>query len=150
MYKRQGEELARIEHLRDRGRQVLAAWLAREQHALDTVRARPALADPGSGLADRSREVDALRDRARRTLVHRLDRAGDDLGHQLARVRSMSPLATLRRGYAVVQDADGHVLSSVAQAVPGQSLQVRVVDGRVAVEVTGTTEDPIHDQQESA
>jgi hypothetical protein len=42
------------------------------------------------------------------------------------------------------------VLSSVAQAVPGQSLQVRVVDGRVAVEVTGTTEDPIHDQQESA
>src|SRR5689334_1732765 len=145
-----GEELARIEHLRDRGRQVLAAWLAREQHALDTVRARPALADPGSGLADRSREVDALRDRARRTLVHRLDRAGDDLGHQLARVRSMSPLATLRRGYAVVQDADGHVLSSVAQAVPGQSLQVRVVDGRVAVEVTGTTEDPIHDQQESA
>jgi len=145
-----GEELARIDHLRGRGRQVLAAWLAREQHALDTVRARPALADPGSGLADRSYEIDALRDRARRTLGHRLDRAGDDLGHQLARVRSMSPLATLRRGYAVVQDADGHVLSSVAQATAGQSLQVRVVDGRVAVEVTGTTHDPIHEQQESA
>jgi exodeoxyribonuclease VII large subunit len=129
---------------------VLAAWLTREQHALDTVRARPALADPGSGLDDRSREVDALRDRGRRTLAHQLDRAGDDLGHRLARVRSMSPLATLRRGYAVVQDADGHVLTSVTQAAPGQSLQVRVVDGRVAVEVTGTTDDPIHDQQESA
>ena len=145
-----GEEFARIEHLRGRGRQVLAAWLAREQHALDTVRARPALADPGSGLDDRSREVDALRDRGRRTLAHQLDRAGDDLGHRLARVRSMSPLATLRRGYAVVQDADGHVLTSVKQAAPGQSLQVRVADGRVAVEVTGTTDDPIHDQQESA
>ena len=145
-----GEEVARIEHLRGRGRQVLAAWLAREQHALDTVRARPALADPGSGLDDRSREVDALRDRGRRTLAHQLDRAGDDLGHRLARVRSMSPLATLRRGYAVVQDADGHVLTSVTQAAPGQSLQVRVADGRVAVEVTGTTDDPIHDQQESA
>src|SRR6185436_8881695 len=35
-----GEEVARIEHLRGRGRQVLAAWLTREQHALDTVRAR--------------------------------------------------------------------------------------------------------------
>jgi exodeoxyribonuclease VII large subunit len=145
-----GEEVARIEHLRGRGRQVLAAWLAREQHALDTVRARPALADPGSGLDDRSREVDALRDRGRRTLAHQLDRAGDDLGHRLARVRSMSPLATLRRGYAVVQDADGHVLTSVTQTAPGQSLQVRVADGRVAVEVTGTTDDPIHDQQESA
>jgi exodeoxyribonuclease VII large subunit len=145
-----GEEVARIEHLRGRGRQVLAAWLAREQHALDTVRARPALADPGSGLDDRTREVDALRDRGRRSLAHQLDRAGDDLGHRLARVRSMSPLATLRRGYAVVQDADGHVLTSVAQAAVGQSLQVRVADGRVAVEVTGTTDDPIHDQQESA
>ena len=145
-----GEEVARIEHLRGRGRQVLAAWLAREQHALDMVRARPALADPGSGLHDRSREVDALRDRGRRTLTHQLDRAGDDLGHRLARVRSMSPLATLRRGYAVVQDADGHVLTSVTQTAPGQSLQVRVADGRVAVEVTGTTDDPIHDQQESA
>jgi exodeoxyribonuclease VII large subunit len=145
-----GEEVARIEHLRGRGRQVLAAWLAREQHALDTVRARPALADPGSGLDDRSREVNALRDRGRRTLAHQLDRAGDDLGHRLARVRSMSPLATLRRGYAVVQDADGHVLTSVTQTAPGQSLQVRVADGRVAVEVTGTTDDPIHDQQESA
>jgi hypothetical protein len=38
----------------------------------------------------------------------------------------------------------------VAQAAVGQSLQVRVADGRVAVEVTGTTDDPIHDQQESA
>jgi exodeoxyribonuclease VII large subunit len=145
-----GEEVARIEHLRSRGRQVLAAWLTREQHALDTVRARPALADPGSSLDDRSREVDALRDRGRRTLAHQLDRAGDDLGHRLARVRSMSPLATLRRGYAVVQDAEGHVLTSVTQTAPGQQLQVRVADGRVAVEVTGTTDDPIHDQQESA
>src|SRR3954447_25963864 len=36
------EELARIEQLRDRGRRLLEAWLTREQHALDAVRARPA------------------------------------------------------------------------------------------------------------
>src|SRR4051812_7650333 len=133
------EELARVEHLRERGRQVLGAWLAREQHALDTVRGRPVLADPGSTLDDRSREVDGLRDRARRTVHHQLDRAGDDLGHQLARVRGMSPLATLRRGYAVVQDAQGHVVTSVGQTGPDQPLQVRVADGRIGVLVTGTT-----------
>ena len=132
------EETLRIEHLRDRSRQFVAAWLAREQHALDTVRARPALADPGSGLVARAEEVDALRDRARRTLTHQLDRAGNDLGHQLARVRGMSPLATLQRGYAVLQDADGHVLTSVDQAVVGSPLQVRVADGRIGVAVTDT------------
>jgi exodeoxyribonuclease VII large subunit len=133
------EEIARVEHLRARGRQVLGAWLAREQHALDTVRARPVLADPGSGLDERAREVDALRDRARRTVHHQLDRAGNDLGHQLARVRGMSPLATLRRGYAVVQDADGHVVTSVGQTAPDEPLQVRVADGRIGVVVSGTT-----------
>jgi exodeoxyribonuclease VII large subunit len=133
------EEIARVEHLRARGRQVLGAWLAREQHALDTVRARPVLADPGSGLDERAREVDALRNRARRTVHHQLDRAGNDLGHQLARVRGMSPLATLRRGYAVVQDADGHVVTSVGQTAPDEPLQVRVADGRIGVVVSGTT-----------
>jgi exodeoxyribonuclease VII large subunit len=134
------EEAARVEHLRGRARQVVTAWLAREQHALDTLRARPALADPGSRLEDRRREVDALRDRARRTVRHRLDRAGDDLDHQLARVRGMSPLATLRRGYAVVQDAEGHVVTAPGQVRIGQPLQIRVSDGRIAAQVTSTDE----------
>ncbi|MEP7092035.1 MAG: exodeoxyribonuclease VII large subunit [Nocardioidaceae bacterium] len=141
------EEVARVDHLRQRGRQVLVAWLAREQHALDTVRGRPVLADPGSGLEDRSREVAALRERARRTLHHQLDRSRNDLGHQLARVRGMSPLATLRRGYAVVQDAEGRVLTRVAQAEPGGALAVRVADGRVDVLVTGTTPEPSADEE---
>jgi exodeoxyribonuclease VII large subunit len=132
------EELLRVDDLRRRGRQVLGSWLAREQHALDTVRARPVLADPGSTLVARGDEVAALRDRARRTVHHQLDRAGNDLGHQLARVRSLSPLATLRRGYSVVQDADGHVLTSVAQAAAGQALTVRVADGRVHTTVERT------------
>jgi exodeoxyribonuclease VII large subunit len=132
------EEAARVEQLRLRGRQLLSAWLAREQHALDTVRARPSLADPGSGLEQRRQEIDALRERARRTVHHQLDRAGNDLSHQLARVRGMSPLATLRRGYAVVQDAEGHVITHVDQAEIDQPLRIRVADGRIDVAVTDT------------
>jgi exodeoxyribonuclease VII large subunit len=133
-----GEEVARIEHLRGRARQVLSSWIAQEQHRLDTVRARPSLADPGSGLAERRREVEALRERARRTVHHQLDRAANDLGHQLARVRGMSPLATLQRGYAVVQDQDGHVVTGVGAVDVDQPLQVRVLDGRIGVTVNDT------------
>ena len=139
-----GEEVARIEHLRDRGRQLLGAWLAREQHALDVVRARPALADPGRDLVERGRDVDALRDRARRTLHHQLDRAANDLGHQLARVRGLSPLATLERGYAVVQDAEGHVVTGLEQAPVGAALRVRVAGGRLHTTVTDT--EPLEEQ----
>jgi exodeoxyribonuclease VII large subunit len=141
------EEVARVDQLRLRARQLVTAWLTREQHALDTVRARPSLADPGSGLERRRQEVDALRARARRTVHHQLDRAANDLSHQLARVRGMSPLATLRRGYAVVQDAQGHVVTHADQALPDQPLQVRVVDGRIDVVVIGTQRTSAPDQE---
>jgi exodeoxyribonuclease VII large subunit len=134
------EELARVEHLRHRGRQVLAAWLAREQHSLHAVTARPSLADPGSDLARRRHDVVALRERARRTVHYQLDRAGNDLTHQLARVRGMSPLATLRRGYAVVLDSHGRVVTRSDQASPGESLHVRVAEGRLDVVVTAVEE----------
>ncbi len=136
------EETERIRHARDRLRAHLSTWLSREQHALDAVRARPSLADPARHLSDRAAEVEQLRDRARRSLGHRLDRAGDDLVHHLARVRSLSPLATLRRGYAVVQDAEGRVVTAVDQVAPEAALQIRVTDGRIGVTVTTSTADP--------
>jgi exodeoxyribonuclease VII large subunit len=105
--------------------------VAREQEWLAQVRSRPAMADPRNLLTVRSDEVDDLLARARRTLSHRLDRAGDDIGHQRARAQALSPLATLRRGYAVLQDADGHVVTSVAQAAAGAAVSVRVADGRI-------------------
>jgi exodeoxyribonuclease VII large subunit len=70
---------------------------------------------------------------------HQLDRADDDLGHQLARVRGMSPLATLRRGYAIVQNADRRVVTTAEQAAPEQTLQIRVAEGRIRAVVTEST-----------
>ncbi len=83
-----------------------------------------------------------MRERARRTLTHRLDRAADDIGHQVARARALSPLATLRRGYAVVQDAGGHVLTDTASAAAGDPLTVRLHDGRLSVRTETVTPDP--------
>ena len=130
------EEVERVTRLRDRGRRVLTGWLAQQQHHLDALRARPSLADPRAGLADRAREVQELRDRTRRCLGHQLDRAHDDLAHRLARVRALSPLATLERGYAVLQDDSGHVVTSVTQVASDDRLRARVRDGTLGVVVT--------------
>ena len=63
----------------------------------------------------------------------------DDIAHHRARARALSPLATLERGYAVLQDADGHVVTSVAGLEPKAEISVRVADGRVHAVTTGTT-----------
>lgn len=125
------EELNGVTWARDRLRQVIIQRVASEQEWLAQVRSRPAMADPRNLLTVRSDEVGDLLARARRTLSHRLDRASDDIGHQRARAQALSPLATLRRGYAVLQDADGHVVTSVAQAAAGAAVSVRVADGRI-------------------
>ncbi|MVQ48938.1 exodeoxyribonuclease VII large subunit [Nocardioides sp. MAH-18] len=132
------EEQRNVTRARDRLRGAIAGWLAREQAGLDALRSRPALGDPRSLLDDRVDEVVMLRDRARRCLGHALDRAADDIGHQRARARALSPLATLQRGYAVLQDADGHVLTSVADVTSQQSISVRVADGRIHATTTST------------
>ena len=141
------EELERVAHARERLRAGLAGWISREQQRLDAVRARPCLDDPTSVLVDRGREVVELRDRGRRTLHHQLDRAHNDLHHQIARVRGLSPLATLKRGYAVVQDADGHVVTSVGQTEADNALQIRVHDGRIGVVVHETSPEPVPDEE---
>jgi len=48
-----------------------------------------------------------------------------------ARLESVSPLAVLQRGYAVVSDAAGHTLTSAAAVGPGARLRVRFADGEV-------------------
>jgi exodeoxyribonuclease VII large subunit len=133
------EELRLVEAARRRLRQLLAAWVAREQSGLDALRSRPVLGDPRAVLDERATEVTELRDRGRRCVGHQLDRAHDDIAHQRARVRALSPLATLERGYAVLQDADGRVVTSVAGVASRSEVSVRVADGRVHAVTTGTT-----------
>ena len=135
------EEAQRVLQARERGRRAVRGLLERERHQLAALRSRPVLADPRTGLWERTLEVDGYRDRARRTFRHRLERGEDDLVHQVARLRALSPLATLRRGYAVLSDAEGEALSSVATLEPGQHLHIRVADGRIGA--TTTTVDRI-------
>ncbi len=125
------EEVQLVHTATTRLRRTMAGWVAREQAGLDALRSRPVLGDPRGLLDERSAEVDELRDRARRSLSHRLDRATDDITHHRARARALSPLATLERGYSVLQDADGRVVTSVVAVAPDSSVSVRVADGRV-------------------
>jgi exodeoxyribonuclease VII large subunit len=132
------QEQQQVRAARDRLRALARGLVDREQAGLEALRSRPAMADPRTLVDARSSEVAALRERARRCLGHQLDRAGDDLGHQLARARALSPLATLRRGYAVLQDAEGRVLTRVGDVAAGADVTVRVADGRVSATVTAT------------
>jgi len=129
------DEIAQVAHLRDRSRALLTHIIRREEQGLATVVSRPVLAQPQRRFEHLSTVTDELVSRSRRSLGHQLARATDDLEHRLARVRALSPLATLERGYAVVQLAGGEVLTDARQAAVGDSITARLAQGRLVAVV---------------
>jgi exodeoxyribonuclease VII large subunit len=87
------------------------------------------------------REVVALesrRSRARVIVTSRVDAAHNDITHLAARVRALSPAATLERGYAIVLAPDGSIVRSGSDASAGDLLDIRVAAGRLQAQVTST------------
>jgi exodeoxyribonuclease VII large subunit len=119
------EQLALIGQLRDRARRCVTGWLDRETAWLSSIRSRPALADPVRELERQSDQVTALLQRARVSLDAGLTRGADDLAHVRARLLALSPAATLRRGYAIVQHPDDSVVRAAAEVADGEKLTIR-------------------------
>ncbi|MET8974636.1 exodeoxyribonuclease VII large subunit [Streptomyces sp. NPDC004539] len=137
-----GEELERVRMLRGRARRCVEGLVDREERGLAHALARPSIQDPHRMVAEREDHVASLLERSRRTLGHQLDRADSELSHTHARVVALSPAATLKRGYAVLQRSDGHVVRDPDEVAADETLRARVARGEltVRVEERGTQE----------
>jgi exodeoxyribonuclease VII large subunit len=63
--------------------------------------------------------------------------AGAALAEQVARLESLSPLASLSRGYAVVKRLpDGHILRNAADAPIGCDVNITLSQGSLQCRVT--------------
>jgi exodeoxyribonuclease VII large subunit len=127
------EQMALITQLRDRARRSVQGWLTRELAWLEGVRSRPALADPVREIERQTEQIDALLRRVRQCLGSSLARADDDIAHTRARLLALSPAATLRRGYAIVQHGDSAVVRAASEVSPGEQLTVRFAADQLTV-----------------
>jgi exodeoxyribonuclease VII large subunit len=107
------EQTLLIDGLRKRGGRVLLNMIDRE---LQTVRHR--------------------RERLHSIMVNRITTAEHDIEHLAARVRTLSPAATLDRGYAIVMNSQGAILRSPAEVDEGELLDIRLAEGRFNVRAT--------------
>ncbi len=131
------DEMRLIGQARQRLRRGIVTHLDREQQRLDAVRSRPVLARPDVIVDARETDVKGLRQRADRVFGHRIDQAETDIATTRARLRALSPAATMERGYAIVQRAgDNHVVRDPGDVDPGDALRVRIAGGEIAATVT--------------
>jgi exodeoxyribonuclease VII large subunit len=125
------EERQLIDTARRRLDRAIGTLLDRETQRIQAWRSRPSLARPELIIQQREADVAALRERATRSLDQGLRRADDELRHTLARLRALSPAATLERGYAIVQRADGHIVRAADDVKIDDILRIRLAEGEL-------------------
>jgi exodeoxyribonuclease VII large subunit len=127
------EQRFAIDQTRERIHRALTSRVHTERRLLVSLRSRPVMADPRAMITARRQELDALTERARQRVRASVLRGADQIDHLRAQVRALSPLATLERGYAVVQHADGRVVLDRADVEADELLRIRVARGEFGV-----------------
>ena len=131
------EEIAMIDALRDRARRTLVNRINLEETQIANFRNRPVMKDPHVLITTRAEIIAGLRDRSNRSFAHQLKLAKEELKQIKARVRALSPQATLDRGYSVVQLADGHIVTDPKKLKQGDLLRLRLAKGETQATATG-------------
>jgi exodeoxyribonuclease VII large subunit len=130
------EEIDLIEKLRDRASRFMRNMIELENSKIANLAARPVLRDPTVMITSRLEIITGLRDRSIRSFQGRLAIAQEELQQVTARVRALSPQATLDRGYAVVQLADGSIARDSDALKDGEKLRIRLAKGETSATVT--------------
>ncbi len=107
-----------------------------ERSELETLHTGLRYHSPQRRLQTESQRLDDLLRRGKRGLNQHLALEKAHLAGAANRLKSLSPLSVLSRGYAVVTfEQSGKIVQSVSQALPGLELGVRLADGRLNVKV---------------
>ena len=103
--------------------------LSAQRTALETTANRLARVSPAVQLAAERQRIDELNRRAELAMTNRLAHARERLAGQKLRLGALDPTGVLARGYAIVIDAERHIVSSANQVTAGDPIHVRVTDG---------------------
>lgn len=105
--------------------------LQRQRSVFSGLAGRRVLKQPGQMLAQRSQRVDELEMRLGRSCQQQLRAVRSRLAERAAALNSLSPLAVLARGYAVVQNEAGQVVRASDDVAGGDSLEIILSQGRL-------------------
>jgi exodeoxyribonuclease VII large subunit len=131
------EEIAMISAMRDRARRTVHNRINLEATHITNLINRPVIKDPHVLITTRAEIIAGLRDRSNRSFAHQLKLAKEELKQIKARVRALSPQATLDRGYSVVQLADGQIVTDPKKLRQGDLLRLRLAKGETQATATG-------------
>ena len=126
-----GEELHRIGDVLSRIVNKIGHYVAVQGDLLAQVVSRPIMTNPYVFLDEKQQDLERALDNLRSEIDLNVERESAQHDSRLSVLRSLSPLGTLERGYSVVRDLDGHVLTDPKKVKAGTKLKVRLAGGEL-------------------
>ena len=131
------DELARVRQARSRMLARVTALVTGEIDRIGHIRSRPALAHPDRIVTDRAEELTRWVARGSELIDYTVERAGQRVIELRAHLRTLSPKATLERGYAIARLDSGEVLRRADEATAGDRVRLTLAEGELAATVEG-------------
>ena len=114
----------------DAAKRIVPSW-AEQQDLIQSLRRRGRRTLEVLVERERTRLTES-RGQMRKRIQQAIEARASDITHLRARVRALSPAATLDRGYAIVLTGDGRVVRRATEVPDGALVQVRVAEGQFA------------------
>ncbi len=129
-------EMLRLDEFKARLPRALVERVRRERDRLEGLRRSPALRYPQQLYGRKREDLHRFRQRLSTSLDGRLRQQSLNLAGLKGKLEVLSPLAVLDRGYAICLSPEGKPISSVLGRSLGDTLEVRLADGRLISSVT--------------
>jgi exodeoxyribonuclease VII large subunit len=119
----------RLDDLSQRHEAAVTRVIRQHQRRVADLAAAVLRHDPRQGLAQARERLQTARTRLEHSMERTLHISASTVRALDARLHSLSPLAVLERGYALVLDAQGGLIRSTTQLNQGDELTTRFADG---------------------
>jgi exodeoxyribonuclease VII large subunit len=129
------EQAQRLDDLEQRLVLAQRNLMQRRHGELALLESRLLAQSPLPRLQQMQRDTGQLRQRLEAAMQQRLQQAGSRLAHLAQMLDSLSPLGTLQRGYAIISDHQGKVISDTGSVAVGDKVEARLANGRLGLTV---------------
>ena len=127
----QGDLRGTLDFRRDRLFTLIGRQIAEWRGVVESQQRVLSRLSPQVKIASHRQRIDELTRAASASLTHQLALRRERLHGHLLRLQSLSPFATLERGYSITRQLrTGEIVKSVAQVAAGDRIETQVSDGK--------------------
>ncbi len=124
----------RLKHQERRGVTAVSNIVRGNREKLENLRGRPVFRDPNILLEDRYQSVDDNLKKLDLNIERYVEEYRRRLESQKERLKALGPFQTMERGYSIVMDKEGEVITSVHDVGVGELIDINVDDGEIEAE----------------